>query len=147
MERSFGSEGIDFARRDGGRCARSFVEPEVVAVSGWVLEMPEGLALGTIQAFDHLLIAQAMEDDEFAVEDGWPAKPLADDSLPQDSWSLWRPGAGQVMLRIDAIVAGAKKLRPVARVTPYGQGQSQRGEQQRASANAKGHGQLVNGKR
>jgi hypothetical protein len=71
------------------------------------------LAVPGIETFDRFFITEAMEQDEFAGGDDWPAEPLAGFLLPEFWRAFFWPSVSERGSGTDTVAIGAEELRPV----------------------------------
>src|ERR1051325_5790529 len=93
--------------------ARAFVETEIVAITGRIIEAPKWLACRFAEALHCLLVIHAMEENNFPQRHDRAAEALADLPLPNDRRPFFWPAFGEVGGGVSAVAVGAEKLRPV----------------------------------
>lgn len=108
MELPFRAKRVDLPARDGGRCARAFVEAEVVAVSRRVVKLPDGASGSSVQRLDGFPFPQAMKKNEASLGHDRSAEALADVSLPNQRRPAFRPGLCEIIARVDATTLRAE---------------------------------------
>src|ERR1041385_4918458 len=116
MQGALRAEREHFAAANGWCGARPFIEPEIVAVTRGILEVPERFAVAGLEAVHHLLVLQTVKEDQFAPGDGWSAEACPNRMLPKNGWTCGWPGRGQIVARINSVAIRAEELRPVAAV-------------------------------
>src|SRR5262249_40119462 len=113
VQRPIGAEGVDAPVSHQRRRARTIALAEVVPVAGVVTGLPVLLTRGRVEALDHFLIADAVEDDQLAAGHHWAAVARADVLFPQHGWPLFRPRLCQAGLGGGAVAVRPQELRPV----------------------------------
>jgi hypothetical protein len=83
--------------------------------------LPQRLARGGDQAFDHVIVIDTMKHNELAARDRRAGIALAYLVLPDDRRTLLRKGVDEVLLGRRCVAVGSEQLRPVAGDTSQGQ--------------------------
>ena len=108
--------GEDAPAGDDRHRARPFVEPEVIAIAGRVVEGPRRLARERVHRFDGLAVVDAMEQDQPSARDGRAGKAGADVTLPDERRTRAGKGRNDLRAGVDAVAARAENLWPVLRL-------------------------------
>ena len=113
MQHALRAERVDAPAGDGRGGARSFVEAEIVAILGRVIENPDrGAGLG-VERLDDLFGAYAMKQDQPAGRYHRTGEALSDVLFPDHRRAALGPFRRQVAARIDAVARRPEELRPV----------------------------------
>jgi len=113
----FAFDGLDLADvgADGrveSEGARTLVETEVVAVGGRVVVTPQGTARQGVQRFEHLAVADPVEQEHAPLRDDRPGEPLADGAAPQRGRPIPGPTGAQRGAAVAPVALGTQVLRP-----------------------------------
>ena len=113
VELSFSAECVNDAVCDNRHGTRPFVEAEVVAVRSRIAVDPLLGAGPGVERLNDLAIADAMKQDEAAVNHDRPAESLSDRLRPHDLRATWSPVVSEGRPPVDAVALRPKVLRPV----------------------------------